>query len=182
MTRTAPRRPDLAEQQTRDQAVNDEVVASFVTSTSSDRYREVMAGLVGHLHGFADGVSCAARVLALPGGDVACVDVLVPLSRLPRGPSRRRSAAATIRAPAACGPGTRGPRWCPSRSRPRLVQLQRPGGIGLEDLRTDLVLDLELREVQPPASAAHAPALVGEGGDHETNLADPRGQRRRRRD
>jgi hypothetical protein len=85
VTRTAPRRPDLAEQQIRDQAVNDEVVASFVTSTS-DCYREVTAGLVGHLHGFADGVSCAARVLALPGGDVACVGVLVPLSRLPRGP------------------------------------------------------------------------------------------------
>jgi hypothetical protein len=58
---------------------------SFVTSTS-DRYREVMTSLVRYLHGFAEGVSCAARVLALPGGDVACVGVLVPLSRLPRGP------------------------------------------------------------------------------------------------
>jgi hypothetical protein len=96
VTRTEPRPPDLAEQQTRDQAVNDGVVATFVASTS-DCYREVMAGLVGHLHGFADGVSCAARVLAQPGGDVACVGFLVPLSRLPRGPSRRRSAAATIR-------------------------------------------------------------------------------------
>ncbi|MCU1661127.1 MAG: hypothetical protein JWR58_1192 [Pseudonocardia sp.] len=32
-----------------------------------------------------DGISCAARVLALPGGEVACVGVLVPMSRLPRG-------------------------------------------------------------------------------------------------
>jgi hypothetical protein len=32
-----------------------------------------------------DGVSCAAHVLALPGGDVGCVGVVVPLPRLPRG-------------------------------------------------------------------------------------------------
>jgi hypothetical protein len=31
-----------------------------------------------------DGVSCAAHVLSLPGGDVACVGVAVPLPRLPR--------------------------------------------------------------------------------------------------
>jgi hypothetical protein len=78
VTPTAPRQPDAAEQQTREQAVTDEVVAGFVTSTS-DRYREVMTSLVRHLHGFADGVSCAARVLDLPGGDVAWVSLLVPL-------------------------------------------------------------------------------------------------------
>jgi hypothetical protein len=31
-----------------------------------------------------DGVSCAAHALRLPGGDVACVGVVVPLPRLPR--------------------------------------------------------------------------------------------------
>ncbi|WP_433288171.1 helix-turn-helix domain-containing protein [Pseudonocardia sp. CA-142604] len=31
-----------------------------------------------------DGVSCAAHALPLPGGDVACVGVTVPLPRLPR--------------------------------------------------------------------------------------------------
>jgi len=41
-----------AEQAAREQAVTDEVVASFATSTT-DRYREVMTSLVRHLHGFA---------------------------------------------------------------------------------------------------------------------------------
>jgi hypothetical protein len=35
--------------------------------------------------GSIDGVSCAAYVLRLPGGDVACVGLVVPLPRLPRG-------------------------------------------------------------------------------------------------
>lgn len=35
--------------------------------------------------GSIDGVSCAAQALRLPGGDVACVGVVVPLPRLPRG-------------------------------------------------------------------------------------------------
>jgi hydroxyquinol 1,2-dioxygenase len=52
VTRTAPHQPDAAEQQAREQAVTDEVVASFATSTS-DRYRVVMTSLVRHLHGFA---------------------------------------------------------------------------------------------------------------------------------
>ena len=33
---------------------------------------------VRRLHGFADGMSCAAGVLALPDVDVACMGVLVP--------------------------------------------------------------------------------------------------------
>ncbi|MDT7773756.1 MAG: hydroxyquinol 1,2-dioxygenase, partial [Pseudonocardiales bacterium] len=41
-----------AEQAAREQAVTDEVVASFASSRT-DRYREVMTSLVRHLHGFA---------------------------------------------------------------------------------------------------------------------------------
>ncbi|HEY0575131.1 MAG TPA: dioxygenase, partial [Pseudonocardia sp.] len=41
-----------AEQAAREQALTEEVVASFATSTT-DRYREVMTSLVRHLHGFA---------------------------------------------------------------------------------------------------------------------------------
>ena len=52
MTQTAPARRDAEEQAAREQAVTDEVVASFATSTT-DRYREVMTSLVRHLHGFA---------------------------------------------------------------------------------------------------------------------------------
>jgi hydroxyquinol 1,2-dioxygenase len=52
VTQTAPHQPDAAEQQAREQAVTDEVVASFATSTS-ERYWEVMTSLVRHLHGFA---------------------------------------------------------------------------------------------------------------------------------
>ena len=32
-----------------------------------------------------DGVSCAAHAIPLPGGDVAAVGIVVPMSRLPRG-------------------------------------------------------------------------------------------------
>jgi hydroxyquinol 1,2-dioxygenase len=52
VTQTTPHQPDAAEQQAREQALTDEVVASFATSTS-DRYRELMTSLVRHLHGFA---------------------------------------------------------------------------------------------------------------------------------
>ena len=52
MTQTTHHQPDAAEQQAREQALTDEVVASFATSTS-DRYRELMTSLVRHLHGFA---------------------------------------------------------------------------------------------------------------------------------
>jgi hydroxyquinol 1,2-dioxygenase len=52
VTQTAPARGDAEEQAAREQAVTDEVVASFATSTT-DRYREVMSSLVRHLHGFA---------------------------------------------------------------------------------------------------------------------------------
>jgi hydroxyquinol 1,2-dioxygenase len=52
VTQTARHQSDAAEQQAREQAVTDEVAASFATSTS-ERYREVMTSLVRHLHGFA---------------------------------------------------------------------------------------------------------------------------------
>jgi len=52
VTQTAPARRDTGDQAAREQAVTDEVVASFATSTS-DRYREVMTSLVRHLHAFA---------------------------------------------------------------------------------------------------------------------------------
>jgi hydroxyquinol 1,2-dioxygenase len=52
VTQTTPHQPDAAEQQAREQAITNEVVASFATSTS-ERYREVMTSLVRHLHGFA---------------------------------------------------------------------------------------------------------------------------------
>jgi hydroxyquinol 1,2-dioxygenase len=52
VTRTAPHQPDADDQAAREQAVTDEVVASFATS-QTDRYREVMTSLVRHLHGFA---------------------------------------------------------------------------------------------------------------------------------
>jgi hydroxyquinol 1,2-dioxygenase len=52
MTQTASARPDTDEQTAREQAVTDEVVASFATS-ATDRYREVMTSLVQHLHQFA---------------------------------------------------------------------------------------------------------------------------------
>ena len=45
MTQTAPHQPDAAEEQAREQAVTEEVVASFVAS-HTDRYRELMTSLV----------------------------------------------------------------------------------------------------------------------------------------
>jgi hydroxyquinol 1,2-dioxygenase len=50
VTQTAPARRDAATE--REQALTDEVVASFAASTSA-RYREVMTCLVEHLHRFA---------------------------------------------------------------------------------------------------------------------------------
>ena len=53
MTGDQERRPDQEHDQARrEQAVTDDVVASFATAPS-DRYREVMVSLVRHLHAFA---------------------------------------------------------------------------------------------------------------------------------
>jgi hydroxyquinol 1,2-dioxygenase len=49
---THPDGPDHAQQAAREQAVTDEVVASFAAAGSA-RYREVMQSLVAHLHAFA---------------------------------------------------------------------------------------------------------------------------------
>jgi hydroxyquinol 1,2-dioxygenase len=52
VTRTAPRQPETREQQAREKAVTEQVVASF-DDAASDRYRELMQSLVRHLHAFA---------------------------------------------------------------------------------------------------------------------------------